>query len=145
MQHIQSPLAAASLAALLILAGCESEPEVVGEMADPQGGTEQLDPAELPPMETGSRSYRCADNSVVYVTFFTNDTQVGVATERGATQTILPAEAAAAEAPAEGEEAEAPAEDSGPVRFSGEGYVVIGTGETIQFQRPGGSLQRCNA
>jgi hypothetical protein len=148
MNKIISPLAVAPLAALIALAACsESEPEIVGGMADPDAGEiEEMAPAELPPMRTREASFRCADNSVVYVSFYTNDSQVGVTMERGALQTIIHNEAmAAAEEAAEGEEAaEAP---TGPPRYSGEGFVLVGASDasTIHFARGGGGLQRCNA
>jgi hypothetical protein len=149
MQKIKTPLAVAPLAAIFALAACgEAEPEIVGGMADPNAEEiEELDPAELPPMRTREASFRCADNSVVYVSFYTNDTQVGVATEQDAIQTILPNEAlAAADEAAEGD-AEAPAEEGGPPRYSGEGYTLVGNSDasSIQFARPGGSLQTCNS
>lgn len=148
MKKAITPLAVAPLAALIALAGCsEPEPDVVGEMADPQAEEiEELDPAELPPMRVREASFRCDDNSVVYVSFYTNDSQVGVAMEQDAIQTILPNEAMAA--PAEGEEGEEPAEEAnGTPRYSGEGYTLIGNSDasSIQFARPGGGLQTCDS
>ncbi len=133
--------AAAPFAAILLITACgQQEPEVVGEMADPNADEiEPLDPSEMPAMERGSASYRCDDGSVVYVTFFTNDTQVGVRADQNAPMTVLANEAmAAAEEPAEGEEAaegeESAAEETGgPIRFSGEGQTLVGTGGTITY------------
>lgn len=152
MKNQMIPLAAACFVAIVSLAACgEREPSVVGDMADPNADElADAEPVELPPMERGSASYRCGDNSVVYVTYFTDDTQVGVATEQNGVKTFLHNEANADTAPtteAEAEAdapAEAPAEPAGPVRFSGEGYTVVGTGNSIQFARPGGGLQNCN-
>lgn len=144
MQKIIFPLAA-----IIALAACsEQEPEIVGSMADPDAEEiEELAPAELPPMGVGEASFRCADNSVVYVSFYTNDTQVGVATEKGAIQTILANEAIAAAEAAEaaGEEAlEAPTDTP---RYSGEGFTLVGASDasSVQFARDSGGLQRCNA
>jgi hypothetical protein len=142
--HISNtPLAAASIAALLTLAACgeSQEPEVVGGMADPNADEiAALDPAELPPMRVREASFRCADNSLVYVSFYTNDTQVGVRLDETGPETILTNEAMAED----GEEApEAAATPS----YAGEGYRVVGASDAsgIQFARPGGNLQRCNA
>ncbi len=150
MSKIRTPLAVASFAALIALAACgESEPEVVGGMADPNHEEiDEMAPAELPPMRTREASFRCADNSVVYVSFYTNDSQVGVSMERGAVQTILHNEALAAAEDAENETGEDAAEaPAGPPRYSGEGYTLIGASDasSIQFARNGGSLQRCNS
>lgn len=149
MSKILSPLAVAPFAALIALAACgESEPEIVGGMADPNHEEiEELAPAELPPMRTREASFRCADNSVVYVSFYTNDSQVGVAMERDAIQTILPNVAMAdAEAAEDGEEAAAEA-PSGPPRYSAEGYTLVGESDasSIQFARNGGGLQSCHS
>lgn len=145
MNKIISPLAVAPFAALIALAACsESEPEIVGGMADPDAEEiEEMAPAELPPMRTREASFRCADNSVVYVSFYTNDSQVGVSMDRGAVQTLLPNVALPAAEEAGEEAAEAP---SGPPRYSAEGYTLVGASDasSIQFARNGGGLQRCN-
>lgn len=131
------------------LAACgESNPEVVGEMYDPNDAEElaaEEANTEVPPMVRASRSYRCADNSVVYVTFYTNDTQVGVASDRSAPPTILANEAmASADAETDmgaeaGDEAAAP-EETGPARFAGQGHTLVGTGDSVTYDG-----QTCNA
>lgn len=150
MNKIISPLAVASFAAIIALAACsESEPEIVGGMADPDAGEiEEMAPAELPPMRTREASFRCADNSVVYVSFYTNDSQVGVAMAQDALQTILHNEAmAATDEAAEGETEAAAEAPAGPPRYSGEGYTLVGNSDasSVHFARGGGGLQRCNA
>lgn len=154
MQKLKTPLAAASFAALFFTAACgQSEPDVVGGMADPNGDEiEELDPSEMPAMERGSASYRCGDGSVIYVTFFTNDTQVGVSGTQAGVPTILTNDALAAPDEAvegdmaEGDMAEgesedtAPADPSGPIRFSGEGQTLVGTGSTVTYNG-----QTCNS
>ncbi len=154
MTYKITTLAVASLAALLALAACgDKEPEIVGGMADPNAGQiEHLDPSMLPAAERETKSYRCGDNSLVYVTYFTGDMKVAVRAERNGPQTFLTNEANAAPADTDSaapdsettSEDAAPAAD-GPIRFSGEGYTLVGTGSTIQFARPGGSLQSCNS
>lgn len=138
------------MAAFAGLAACgESEPEVVNEMYDPSDAEElAADEADLevPPMVRASRSYRCADNSVIYVTFYTNDTQVGVASERGAPPTILrnealaAAEADTAETGEETGDAAEPEAAEGPVRFSNDGTTLVGTGDSVTYNG-----QTCNA
>ena len=87
---------------------------------------------------------RHADNSVVYVSFYQDDRQVGVAMEQGAVQTILPNEALAA---AEGEEEDGAEAPAGPPRYSGEGYTLVGASDasTVQFAAPGRGMQSCNS
>lgn len=159
MTYKITPLAVAPLAAFLALAACgDKEPEIVGGMADPNADQiGELDPSMLPASERETRSYRCGDNSLVYVTYFTGDMKVAVRAERNGPQTFLtneanaaPAEANTAAPDSEAPDSEAANEDAapaadGPIRFSGEGYTLVGTGSTIQFARPGGSLQTCNS
>ncbi|NNC71326.1 MAG: hypothetical protein HKN78_00430 [Sphingomonadaceae bacterium] len=152
MQKLRTPLAVAPFAALLFTAACgQSEPDVVGEMSDPNADEiEELDPSEMPAMVRGSQSYRCGDGSVVYVTYYTNDTQAGVSATQDGVPTILTNDALAAPAEAEeGEEVEgeetdseeaAPEDTNGPIRFSGEGQTLVGTGSTVTYNG-----QTCNS
>ncbi len=151
MKTLLTPLfAAAPVAALFTLAACgEQEPDVVGGLADDNGDIEAIDPASLPPSETGSNSYRCDDGSVVYVTYFTNDAQVGVRAQQNGPMTILPnaamAEDNAGVEATEGEDmAEAETETEAPsdslVRYSGDGQTLVGSGNSITYNG-----QSCNA
>jgi hypothetical protein len=66
-------LALVALAAAL--AGCERETIVAGEPYDPQANAVQnLQNVQLPPAIVASHTYRCRDNSLVYVDWFNNDT-----------------------------------------------------------------------
>ena len=117
-------LAAASVAALLSLAACNSEPEVVGGPADPQADVLKNAPqVELPPSIVASRTYRCADNSLLFVDFFSNDT-ANVRTS------------------AEGERTRLTAANGGA--YEAEGYSVSANSETIQYKAPNKSQQRCH-
>lgn len=117
---------AASLAALLALAACNSEPEVIDSNPDPM--KEELakaPPVEPPPMIQASNTYRCKDNSLVYIDFYTNDT-AQVRTEKGGTPTLVTA-----------------AEEGGA--YTAEGYSVSGNGSTITLTMPGKGAQSCKA
>lgn len=117
---------AASLAAFLTLAACSSEPEVVDTNPDPQAeALANAPPVEAPPMIQASRTYRCRDNSLVYIDFYTNNT-ARVRAERGEAGTLLTAP-----------EAEQP--------YTAEGYSVSGSGEQISYTSPTGGTQTCNA
>jgi hypothetical protein len=67
--------AAVAVAASITLSACRNEPETV-VLADPQRDALAKAPPvkELPPSIQDSRTYRCADNSLVYVDFYTNNT-----------------------------------------------------------------------
>jgi len=68
-------LAAAASAALFTLSACgKNEPEMVNTY-DPQAQELQnAAPVQLPPAITDNRTYRCSDNSLIYVVFFNNNT-----------------------------------------------------------------------
>jgi hypothetical protein len=122
-QHI---LTAAFAAAFLALSGCSNEPEIVDTNPDPQAA--ELAAAakvELPPAIQASRTYRCKDNSLVYIDFYTNNTAL-VRKEKGG-------EAATLTAPAAGQ------------AYVAEGYSVSGSGPQIDYSAPGQSGQSCKA
>ena len=118
-------LAAAAIAAIISLAACNTEPEVVQiNKDDPMADALQnAAPVEPPPMIQASRTYRCRDNSLVYIDFFTNNTAV-VRTERGGTPV--------ATVSAEG----------GNPPYTGSGYSVSANAEQISYTSPRGT-QSC--
>jgi hypothetical protein len=125
MQNSRFPLAAASLAALVALGACNNKPIVAGP-DDPQA--EQLKnakPVAPPPMIQASRTYRCADNSLVYADFYTNTT-VAVRTQKGGTPTILTAE-------------------GGKPPYKAAGYSLSANASKVTFSGPGRKTQSCDA
>lgn len=128
MQKTPLTLAAASLAALLTLAACNSEPETIRSgPADPDAKTlAEAPPVTLPPALTASRTYRCKDNSLVYIDFFSDGTSADVRSEKNGAATRLTA-------PVEGEP------------FVAEGYKLTGEGTTVDLERPGKGGQSCKA
>ena len=119
-------LAAAGIAATLSLAACNSEPEVVDANPDPQAeALKNAPPVELPPAIAASRTYRCKDNSLVYVDFYTNNT-ARYRTEKGGTPTELTA-----------------AEAGQP--YTAEGYSVSANADNITLTAPGKGTLTCKA
>ena len=117
-------LAAASVAALLILGACNSEPEVIGGPDDPNAQVlKNAPPVELPPTILASRTYRCADNSLVYIDFFSNDTATVRTSEQGERTQLASGEGGG---------------------YQTEGYSVSANADTIQYKAPGKSQQRCH-
>jgi hypothetical protein len=82
-------LAAAASAALFTLSACQKgEPEMVNTY-DPQAqALQNAAPVQLPPAITDNRTYRCADNSLFYVEFYSNGTAM-IRTSRDGTPTQL--------------------------------------------------------
>jgi hypothetical protein len=108
-------LAAAVSAALLALAGCNNQPETLNTVdADPHGPTNALPPEALPPSIIANKIYRCSDNSLFYVTFYSDNSAVLRRGSNSGAGTRLTGTAA-----------------SGP--FTGEGASVSGSGNNVNI------------
>lgn len=119
-------LAAAAIAATFSLAACNQEPEVIDANPDPQAeALKNAPPVELPPAIAASRTYRCKDNSLVYIDFYTNNT-ARYRTEKGGEATTLTA-----------------AGEGQP--YTAEGYSVSANSENITLTAPGKGTLTCKA
>ena len=106
-------LAAAASAALLALAGCNNDPVEINTVEpDTRAPTTQLNATDLPPSITANKIYRCSDNSLFYVTFYTDNSAM---LRRGSSN-------------ADGTRLEG-AGASGP--FTAEGQSVSGNGDNV--------------
>lgn len=126
MTHHRTAIAA-PLAALLILAACQTEPEKVGGPDDPQAeALKNAAPVELPPSIKQARSYRCRDNSLLHVTFMSDDVTALVRDkEEEPPRSTL-------KAPTAGQP------------FVAEGYSLSGSGETVTYKSPDAPSQSCH-
>jgi hypothetical protein len=119
--------AAASVAALLSLAACKNQPEMVDTNPDPmKDELAKAAPVEVPLMIQSSRTYRCKDNSLVYIDFMNDQKTANFRAEKGVPPTVLKAE-----------------EVGQPLKA--EGYSVSGSGQTVTLERPGKGSQTCKA
>ncbi|HKR18250.1 hypothetical protein [Rhizorhapis sp.] len=121
------PLTAA--AALMTLTACgQSQPEVVDNKAPDAIGAQvaQAAPVELPPAVKDSRSYRCKDNSIIYVDFLADDKSANLRTDKAGTPTAL--------------KADAPGKP-----YKSDGFEVVGSGTSITATIPGKGTQDCKA
>jgi hypothetical protein len=118
--------AAVAIVASITLNACRNEPEKVGGPADPQREALAKAPPvkELPPSIQDSRTYRCADNSLVYVDFYTNNTAQLRTSETGQ-PTMLRAE-------------------GGNPPYRAEGYSVAGNAARTSVTVPGRGTQSCH-
>lgn len=122
-------LAAAPLVALFALGGCTSEPIKVGEAADPHANElKNAPPVQLPPSIKEAKAYRCRDNSLVHITFLSDDT------------TAIIRETAGAEPP----KATLVAPAAGQPFVSGD-YSLTGSGATVTYKAPGKAAQSCRS
>ncbi|MGZ8998504.1 MAG: hypothetical protein ACXW2T_06575 [Allosphingosinicella sp.] len=127
MQHTRS-LIAAMAAALVSLSACDRQPETLEApgVADPQAqDLAQAKPVELPPAIQASRTYRCKDNSLVYIDFYTNNT-ARVRSKKGGEAVIVSAT------------------EAGQAMVA-DGYSVSGNSPQISYTAPGKGTQSCKA
>ena len=120
-------LAAGAIAAVILLAGCNNnEPEKINGRSDPMA--EQLKKAppvtELPPAIASSKAYRCSDNSLFFVDFYTNET-ARLRTQRGGEAVNLTAE-------------------GGNPPYVAEGHSVSGDGDAVRITAPGKNNLSCH-
>lgn len=128
---MKSPLLLSATAALLALAACNSksaDPDVLDSNPDPMA-TELANraPVELPPSIKAEKTFRCKDNSLLYVTLFNGDKQAFVKTTPTGTINRLTAEKAGDPLTAEG------------------GWKLTGTPSSITVTQPGKSSQTCKS
>ena len=94
MQKTPRILRAAPLVAFALLAACNSKPTTLtnADPADPDANVVANEAAVvLPPALSASKTYRCKDNSVVYVDFFADNLTADFRTEKTGTATRLTA------------------------------------------------------
>lgn len=121
------PLLAA--APLILLSACgKSEPEVVGGPADPMATQlANAAPVALPPSVKANKTYRCKDNSLLFVDFMSDDVTANLRTEKAGTPTKLVAP------------------EAGKAFTAAGGFEVSGSGSTITATVPGKAAQSCKA
>ncbi len=114
----------AASAATLALTACNSEPEVVNQYDAQAKALENAAPVELPPAITASRTYRCSDNSLVYVDFY-NDNTAQLRTSQGGDSTVLTAA-------------------GGNPPYTAEGHSVSANSENVRITAPGKNNLSCH-
>lgn len=119
-------LTAATAAASIALAACNNEPEVIGaNKYDPQAeALKNAAPVAPPPMVSASKIYRCADNSVFYVDFY-SDNSATIRTEQSGSPTSL-------------------SSTNGQPPFTAAGYSVSGNGDNVRITAPGHNNVSCH-
>ena len=120
-----------AVAASALLAGCNQDNTIVAggpDTNDPAADALQANgPIELPPSVQASKTYRCADNSVVHVDWLSDGKSANVRTdEGGAVQVAAP--------------------EAGQPMTGGTGYSVEGTADAATARiATGGPAQSCKA
>lgn len=124
-----APLFAAAAAALL--AGCNRDNTIIAEgpdTSDPAAEALQANgPVALPPSVAASKTYRCADNSIVHIDWLSDGKSANVRTDEGGTVQVA-------------------APEAGQPMTGGTGFSVSGTADAASAQiATGGPAQSCKA
>ena len=119
-------LAAMAIAATVTLAACNPEPEVVRKDDPMAEALKNSGPVAPPPMIQASRTYRCRDNSLYYVDFYTNHSAMVRTQEGGDPVAMLTAQG------------------GNPPYVGQEGYSISGNGEQVSISAPGHGSQSCH-
>lgn len=133
---------------MLALAACnKTETPAEGEAGAEGASTTTAAPIEMPPAITATGTYRCADNTILYVDFLGEneaaDIRVG---EKSATAVRVTAPAL--EAPAAGEAPAAPAAEAvpaGPLKSADGESSLSGSGAQINVKLAGKGAQTCKS
>lgn len=121
----------AALVATLMLVGCNTQPTTItgGGPADPTANQiAAAPPVKLPPALLATKSYRCKDNSLIYIDWFNDQQTANLRMKKDGTPVHLTAEVAGQP-------------------YSGEGYQLTGTATSasVTFKKPGGDGASCDA
>lgn len=116
-----------ALPAVLLIAGCNNEPEKIGggPVLD-DGGVNNAAPVELPPMVMKSKTYRCKDGSLIFVDYMSDNKTALLRTEKEGKPTAL-----------------IMAEAGKP--YTAEGYSLTGNGDVVEAALPGKGSQSCKS
>ena len=130
MKKLAPALAMTSVLAALALSAC-GKPETItaGSPSDPDAAKVAAAPqVKLPPALLAAKTFRCKDNTLVYVDFFNDKMTANIKKEKTGTPTALTA-------PAAGEP------------YTGSGYTVKGEAgdKTVTITQPGKDAQACDA
>ncbi len=118
------------LAALVLLAACDTKPTTIVGSGPVDPDAEKIKnapPVKLPPALLASKSYRCKDNTLVYVDWFNDGTSANFKPKKEATPVALTA-------PAAGQP------------YTGGDVTVTGSADAKSITlKKGGSSQACDA
>ena len=132
MHNAPLPLRGAAVAAVLFLSACGSKSQETAAAPPPSNDAAMAEDAPsnaavvLPPSLAASRTYRCKDNSLVYVDFYSDNVTADLKTKK------------------DGEVTKLTAPEAGKA-LSGGGFTVSGNSATATIAQPGKGSQSCTA
>lgn len=119
-----------TFAAVAALAGCNKDNHTI--VAGPDTADNAVvakTPVALPPSVISSKTYRCADNKIVYVDWLSDNKSANLRTEKGASPTQVTAA------------------EPGKAMTAAGGYSIEGTSaaSSVKIAVPGNASETCNA
>jgi hypothetical protein len=131
---------------MLALAACNKSETPAADAAGTETAAAPAAPVELPPAITASGTYRCADNTILYVDFLGKneaaDIRVGEKSATAVRVTAPAAEAPAADATAAPTTEAAP---TGPMKSADGENSLSGEGKQINVKLAGKGAQTCKS
>jgi hypothetical protein len=128
---------------MLALAACNKSETPAGDAATETAATTAA-PVELPPSITASGTYRCADNTILYVDFLGQNEAADIRVGDKAA-TAVRVTAPVAEAPAAGAAPAAEAAPAGPMKSADGEASLSGSGDQINVKLAGKGAQTCKS
>ena len=140
---MKTPLILIAPLSMLALAACNnSETPAADADADAAKTAETAAPVELPPAITASGTYRCADNTILYVDFLGANEAADIRVGDKAAAAIR-VTAPAPEAPAAGAAPTAEAAPAGPMKSADGAASLSGSGKQINVKLADKGAQTC--
>jgi hypothetical protein len=129
---------------MLALAACNKSETPAADEAGTAASATPAAPVELPPAITATGTYRCADNTILYVDFLGQneaaDIRVGDKSATAVRVTAPAAEASTADAAPAAE-----AEPAGPLKSADGESSLSGSGKQINVKLAGKGAQTCKS
>jgi len=126
-------LAAAPFAALFLLGACQNEPIDLSEGTDPQAeALKNAPPVQLPPSIREAKTYRCKDNSLVHVSFL-SDNVTALVRDKQEEPPVATLKAPAAGQAFEGQDSQS------------QGFKLSGSGDAVTYTSPDSGTQSCRS
>jgi hypothetical protein len=143
---MKNPLILIAPLSMLALAACNNSetPAAPEGEADASKMSQTAAPVEMPPAITASGTYRCGDNTILYVDFLGKNEAADIRVGDKAAAAVR-VTAPAAEAPADGAAPTADAKPAGPMKSADGTTSLSGSGKQINVKMGDKGAQTCKS
>jgi hypothetical protein len=143
---MKNPLILIAPLSMLALAACNNSetPAAPEGETDASKMSQTAAPVEMPPAITASGTYRCGDNTILYVDFLGQNEAADIRVGDKAAAAVR-VTAPAAEAPADGAAPAADAKPAGPMKSADGTTSLSGSGKQINVKMGDKGAQTCKS